>query len=130
VETAKKAAQILQDKGTSCTVINSRFVKPLDAQLILESTKNTRGIITLEEHVLAGGFGSSVLELLETNGVSKKVVRIGLNDEFVTHGNIEILREVYGLTSEKIVEKIEKEFILKETNKLRKIAINLMGRNK
>ena len=53
-----------------------------------------------------------------------------MNDEFVTHGNIEILREVYGLTSEKIVEKIEKEFILKETNKLRKIAINLMGRNK
>jgi len=130
VETAKKVAQMLQDKGTSCTVINTRFIKPLDGELILESIKNTKGIITLEEHVLAGGFGSSVLELLEINGVSKKVVRIGLNDEFVTHGNIDILREAYGLTPEKILEKIEKEFILKETNKFKKIAINLIGRSK
>jgi len=130
VETAQETAQILQEKGTSCTVINSRFIKPLDAQLILESIKNTKGIVTLEEHVLAGGFGSSVLELLESNDVSKKVLRIGLADDFVAHGNVDILREVYGLTSEKIIEKIGKEFNFKETNKLKKLAINIIGRSK
>lgn len=129
VPVAQEVASILlKEKGVSCTVINARFVKPLDEKTILAAQKKSRGIITLEEHCLLGGFGSAILELLQRHGISQKVLRIGLEDEFATHGNVEILREIYGLTSRKIVARIEKEFSLKD-NKIKKIAVNLIGRS-
>jgi len=130
VETAQKVAQMLNDKGTTCTVINARFIKPLDADTILSCVKNTKGVVTLEEHALAGGFGSAILELLAKEELYPKILRIGLEDNFATHGKVETLREVYGLTAEKILARIEKEFNLQETSKLKKIAVNLIGRKK
>lgn len=130
VKTAQEVAQMLNDKGLDCTVINARFIKPLDANTIIKASKNSRGIVTLEEHVLAGGFGSAVLELLANEGINQKILRIGLEDDFATHGKVNTLRDIYGLSPEKVLAKIEKEFLLKETSKLKKIAINLIGRNK
>lgn len=130
VKTAQDVAKLLNAKGVICTVINARFIKPLDSDTILEAVRNSSGVVTLEEHVLAGGFGSAVLELLANEGISQKVVRIGLEDSFATHGKVNILKDIYGLTPEKILARIEREFLSKEINRFKKIAINLIGRNK
>ena len=78
VDTAVKVAQLLANKGLSCTVVNARFIKPLDAETILDAIYNSNGVVTLEENVLAGGFGSAILELMANEGLRQKVLRIGL----------------------------------------------------
>jgi 1-deoxy-D-xylulose-5-phosphate synthase len=130
VDTAVKVAQLLANKGLSCTVVNARFIKPLDAETILDAIYNSNGVVTLEENVLAGGFGSAILELMANEGLRQKVLRIGLEDDFVTHGKVNILKEVYGLTPEKILLRIEEEFPSNEVHKLKKLAINLIGRSR
>jgi len=92
------AATQLKKEGVSATVVNSRFVKPLDQELIRSLAQKTRSLLTVEENVLAGGFGSALLEALEQNNSSGiKVKRIGIPDCFVEHGSPEILRKKYGL---------------------------------
>ncbi len=104
---------LLETEGISCTVINARFIKPLDEELILDAVQKHAGIITMEENVLAGGFGSAVLELLAARGITgKKVLNIGLPDSFVGHGQIERLKELLKLTPEKIVAQIMEHFCL------------------
>ncbi|MFZ5943404.1 MAG: 1-deoxy-D-xylulose-5-phosphate synthase [Bacillota bacterium] len=129
VETARQTADLLwEEKRLSCTVINARFIKPLDEETIIKTlSQKNQGIVTFEEHALAGGFGSCILELLEKHNIKKKVLRIGLEDEFAAHGKIDKLRDFYGLTPLKIKEKIHKEFNL-DADTLKKIAINLAGR--
>jgi 1-deoxy-D-xylulose-5-phosphate synthase len=84
-------------------VVNARFIKPLDEDLLLESAARTGRLVTVEENVLSGGFGAAVLELLERNGVRDvKVRRVGLPDEFVPHGKQELLRSLYHLDAEGI----------------------------
>lgn len=129
VSVALKAAEILGEKGIYCTVINPRFIKPLDEEGILKGVSNTKGIVTLEEHSLMGGFGSGILELLQKNNINKKVVRIGLEDSFSLHGKVDVLRENYGLTPQKVATRILNEFSLKE-NKVKKLAVNFIGRKK
>lgn len=106
VEPAKEAAQELQRRGIDVAVIDARFVKPLDEELILEWVQKTGHLITIEEHVLAGGFGSAVLELLQKVDLQVKVKRMGVPDRFVRHGKQEILREEVGLTVENIVQQV------------------------
>lgn len=107
VPEAIKAADILAAKGVNAAVINARFVKPLDADLILSYAAKTKSIVTIEEHVLAGGFGSAVLELLESAGLNDVIVkRIGIPDQFVEHGKQNILRANLGLTVEGIVDTV------------------------
>lgn len=130
VDCAVKVSRLLTQKGVACTVINARFIKPLDAETILEAVNNTNGVVTLEENVLNGGFGSAILELMAEEGLEQKVLRIGLEDSFSTHGNINTLREIYGLTPEKVLQRIEEEFSFKAVNKLNKLAINLIRRNR
>lgn len=105
VDEALKAAEILDEKGVSATVVNSRFVKPLDEALFVElAVKHTR-IVTVEENVRQGGFGSAVLECLhdaECTGFTLK--RIGLPDTFVEHGSPAALRSKYGLDADGIVK--------------------------
>jgi 1-deoxy-D-xylulose-5-phosphate synthase len=103
VPAAMKAAEMLKKEGISAAVINARFIKPLDGQLIIDIAKRTKKIITVEENVLAGGFGSAVLECLAGAGVKDVLVkRIGIDDEFVEHGAQKILREKYGLDEQGI----------------------------
>jgi 1-deoxy-D-xylulose-5-phosphate synthase len=97
------AAVRLRDDGIRPYVINARFLKPLDEELILTIAEKTKKIVTVEENVLAGGFGSAVLECLNKAGVSDVTVkRIGVDDEFVEHGSQSILRKKYGLDEEGI----------------------------
>jgi 1-deoxy-D-xylulose-5-phosphate synthase len=107
VQTAMEAAGILAEKGIEATVINSRFAKPLDANLITSIAQHVKQIVTIEENVLSGGFGSSVLALLEQSSIYHLKTRcIGIPDEFVEHGTQAILRAKYGLDSHGIVRQI------------------------
>ena len=103
VKPALDAQQILQERGISATVINSRFVKPLDSHLITTLAEKIKNIVTVEENVLHGGFGSAVLECLADAGMTQNhMVRLGIPDQFVEHGSQKTLRKAYGLDAQGI----------------------------
>ncbi|MBS3990169.1 MAG: 1-deoxy-D-xylulose-5-phosphate synthase, partial [Dethiobacter sp.] len=104
VEAALAAALQLAEKGLSVTVIDPVFIKPLDEELILAAVQDSRyGLVTVEEHVLAGGFGSALLEFLEQKKLTAiPVKRLGIPDCFVEHGARELLLSKLGLTSQQI----------------------------
>jgi 1-deoxy-D-xylulose-5-phosphate synthase len=105
VNMAVQAAKLLAESGISATVVNSRFVKPLDEELIISKAQRSKAVLTVEEHVLDGGFGSAILELFERRNIlDKPLKRIGVPDRFVEHGSQKKLRERYGLTAESIAE--------------------------
>jgi len=102
---AQEMAEKLAAEGVSAAVINPRFVKPLDREMIAQYAKKVKLLVTFEDHVLMGGFGSAVLEAVSELGLTTPVVRIGWPDNFVEHGKVEQLREKYGLTVEAALEK-------------------------
>ena len=94
----------LMEQGISATVVNCRFVKPIDADLIGSLARKIPRIITVEENVLQGGFGSAVLECLIDEGVTGfSLERIGIPDTFVEHGSQDFLRSKYGIDAPAIV---------------------------
>ncbi|OGQ93430.1 MAG: 1-deoxy-D-xylulose-5-phosphate synthase [Desulfobacula sp. RIFOXYA12_FULL_46_16] len=102
---AVKADQLLKEKNIRSTIINARFVKPLDADLIGNYAAKINKIITVEEHVLDGGFGSAVLEMLIDKGITGfSLKRIGIRDCFVEHGPSDVLRRDYEIDSTAIVK--------------------------
>lgn len=104
---AQEAAAILEREGISAAVVNARFAKPIDREMIVRLARKTGRLVTVEEHVLAGGFGSAVLEILEEEGISGvEVRRIGLPDRFIEHGAAGRLRELYGFTVDSLVRDI------------------------
>ena len=105
VEQAEQAAKELADEGISVAVVNARWAKPLDEEMITQLAQGTRRLVTIEDHVIAGGFGSAVLELLESRGLHDIDVRlIGCPDKPVEHGAPSILKELHGLSSSHIKE--------------------------
>jgi 1-deoxy-D-xylulose-5-phosphate synthase len=103
VHPAISAAKTLNNEGISARVINARFVKPLDVALLCDTAKSVRRIITVEENVLMGGFGSAVLEMLEEQGIHDVVVkRLGMRDEFAEHASQAELRKAYGIDEDMI----------------------------
>ncbi len=105
VAQAEQAAQELAAEGISVAVVNARWAKPLDEELITRLAKGTRRLVTVEDHVIAGGFGSAVLELLESRGLHDIDVRlIGCPDKAVEHGAPSILKELYGISSSHLKE--------------------------
>ncbi len=101
VETALRAGRRLQKNGINCTVVNARFVKPLDKELLLQLAASHQNIITIEENVIAGGFGAAVAEFLAAKGLRGVNLKIlGLPDRFITHGSTEVLLENCGLDTE------------------------------
>lgn len=90
---ALEAAEMLSGEGKEIAVVNCRFIKPLDENLILEWAQKTKKVLTLEENVLAGGFGSAVLELLMDRGYCGEAARLGVPDCFLEHGEPSILRK-------------------------------------
>lgn len=102
-ETAIEAKEKLEKLGHSVALINPRFIKPLDAYLILTYAKKCKVVCTMEDHVLANGFGASVMELLCDHEVTTPVKRIGWPDDFVDHGKEEQLREQHGLTADNAI---------------------------
>ena len=97
VTPAIQAAELLAADGIECSVINARFAKPLDSELILEAARRCKRVVTIEDHVLMGGFGSAVLEMLQDHGCRVPVLRLGIPDEFIQHGKREKLLELLGL---------------------------------
>src|SRR5439155_16820387 len=104
------AAEILSDRGLSPTVADARFAKPLDTELLTRLASEHELLVTVEESVLAGGFGSAALEYVEdtfTGGARRaRVVRVGLPDRYVTHGKPALLREEVGLTGQAVAERV------------------------
>ncbi|MBT4525304.1 MAG: 1-deoxy-D-xylulose-5-phosphate synthase [Deltaproteobacteria bacterium] len=104
VTEAVKANQILSEQGIFSTIINARFVKPLDSDLIIEYVKKIKKIIIVEDHVLDGGFGSAVIEILTDKGVTGFFLkRIGIKNRFVEHGPQDVLRKDYEIDYAAIV---------------------------
>jgi 1-deoxy-D-xylulose-5-phosphate synthase len=104
---ALHAVKRLEDAGIHATVINSRFLKPLDGDLICDWAKRTGKLLTIEENVLQGGFGSAVLELLQERGLfSVQMKRMGIPDVFVEHGSQSLLRSKYRIDEDGIFKEI------------------------
>lgn len=103
---AAKVRSILAEQGISCAHVNARFISPLDSACILQQAAATRLIVTLEDHVIAGGFGSAVMELLNEHAAATPVLRIGWPNQFIEHGSEAQLRSKYGLTPEAIANRI------------------------
>jgi 1-deoxy-D-xylulose-5-phosphate synthase len=95
---ARELAARLQRDGCSAAVINPRFIKPIDREMLAAYAKRVAAFVTFEDHVKMGGFGSAVVEALEEIGSSVPVVRIGWPDQFIEHGKVEQLRARYGVS--------------------------------
>jgi len=108
VQAALEARDLLTEKGIRAAVLNARFVKPLDEELICSFASESKRVLTVEENALQGGFGSAVLEVLAERGLKEVAVgRLGIPDVFVEHGSQEELRHRYGLDAEGIAQAAE-----------------------
>jgi 1-deoxy-D-xylulose-5-phosphate synthase len=106
VPMAGDVALKLEAEGISAAVINARFAKPIDREMLEFYARTVDVILTMEDHVLRGGFGSAVLEELSNAGLSTPVVRIGWPDQFIEHGKLDALRAKYGVTVEAALAKL------------------------
>ena len=107
---AMKAAERLAQEGISAAVVNARFAKPLDTELILKTAKNVRCLVTVEEGCKMGGFGSAVLETLSEAGLLLRTKVLGLPDWYIEQGPQDLLRERYGLTADGIYNSVKALF--------------------
>ena len=107
VAKALEAADILAEHGLSVTVADARFAKPIDVGLAAQLAAEHDLLVTVEEGVLAGGFGSAVWERLSDAGLAPRILRVGLPDRYVTHGSPKLLHEEIGFTGARIAERIE-----------------------
>ena len=105
VKTAVLVREELEKRGIKVAVMNSRFVKPLDEQAILDAASKYSRIITLEENVYSGGFGERVRRFMSEHGYAGKVCCVALPDEYVEHGNVDILKHEVGIDKDSIIAK-------------------------
>ena len=103
---AEQVREDLKAAGYQCSLINARFVKPLDTEMIRKISGNHRILVTIEENVLTGGFGEQVEDFVMREGIPLKVCTIGISDDYVEHGNVDVLRKEVGLDRESIVKKV------------------------
>ena len=108
IPTAEKAAAILAGRGLSAGVVNARFVRPLDEELLRTHCAGARVIATIENGVAEGGFGSAVTEWLTQNNFGGRVLRFGWPNRFVPHGSMKDLTERFGLGASAIAASIAK----------------------
>src|SRR6185437_13175636 len=103
---ALAAAEALSGQDISVTVVDARFAKPIDAGLMAQLAAEHDLLVTVEEGVLAGGFGSAVWETLNETGTTPRILRVGLPDRYVTHGKPALLHEEIGFTPQRIAERV------------------------
>ena len=101
------AAFDLERQGISCAVVNGRFIKPMDREVLVNLAGFTKRVLTIEENTVAGGFGSGVMEVLSEEGIQVPVVRMGVPDRFLPHGSQKALREACGLDKDGIEKKVK-----------------------
>ncbi len=129
VSPSLEAAKRLADDGVQATVVNARFVKPLDKELLHRVAKKTNRVVTVEEHALMCGFGSAVLESLDAAGITGvKSLRIGLPDAYIEHGTQSLLRKKYGLDADGIYASV-REFVLRSRLKAVAPVLNLKAKD-
>ena len=108
---ARQTALELAREGYDTAIINPRFTKPLDASTTEYFARSADLVVTFEDHVLPGGYGSSVVELLNEKRIPTSVSRIGWPDQFIEHASsVDYLREKYGLTAKRAVEAVKNHF--------------------
>lgn len=111
VKTAQQVRTALKELGYACTLINMRFVKPIDEELLRQVAKEHKLVVTMEENVACGGFGEHVMDYLNRIGSQVRVLPIALPDDYVEHGNVELLRKEVGIDPETIEKKILASYI-------------------
>lgn len=112
VSTAEHIREKLKSTGQPCTLVNGRFVKPIDTDIIdyLAGTHHT--IVTLEENILRGGYGERVTDYVHKHYPDIKVVNIALPDAYVEHGNVSLLRNELGIDSDSILARLKREGVV------------------
>lgn len=111
VKTAEQVRTQLKDRGYSCSLINARFVKPIDETMIAEMSKSHALLVTLEENVASGGYGERVREYSDRTRLPAKILNIALPDEYVEHGNVELLKREVAVDSDSIIKRIIAEYV-------------------
>ena len=111
VKTAHEVRLYLKKLGYPCSLVNARFVKPIDEDLLRELEQEHRLIVTLEENVRCGGFGEHVLDYLHEIGSRARIIQVALPDDYIEHGNVEILKKEAGIDAESIEKRILAEYI-------------------
>lgn len=114
VSTAEHIRNKLKDMGHSCTLVNGRFIKPIDTEIIDKLANTHRYFVTLEENILRGGYGERVTDYVQKNYPQIQVVNISLPDAYVEHGNVSVLRSDLGIDSDSILKKLKSRFLDKE----------------
>ena len=109
VSTAEHIREKLKKTGRACTLVNGRFIKPVDTDMLDRLAEKHRYIVTLEENVLRGGFGEQVLYYMEERHPGVRVICITLPDAYVEHGDVTLLRSVLGIDSDSIIRKLARE---------------------
>ena len=107
VKTGLQVYEKLKAEGYNCSLCNARFVKPIDTNMVDLASKY-KVIVTLEENVLSGGFGEKVCDYMKDNNYTNTLIKVGIPDEYVEHGNVEQLRKDIHIDAESIIEKIKK----------------------
>lgn len=109
VKTAEEVREKLHELGLRCSVVNARFVKPIDKRAVEWAAKNHKLVLTLEENVASGGFGEKVRDFMDSLENAGKLEIVAIPDEYVEHGNVDILKQEIGIDTESIVNRIRKE---------------------
>ncbi len=107
METAEQVREALKEKGYQCSLVNSRFVKPLDTKILDEMSKNHKLFVTIEESLISGGFGATVTQYVAEQKLGSYVLINGISDIYVEHGNVKELRKAIQLDVDSILEKAE-----------------------
>ena len=111
VKVALEVRQQLKETGYSCSLINARFVKPIDEEAVKEACRDHKLLVTMEENVASGGFGEKVRAYVDSLNTQTKVLSIAIPDEYVEHGNVELLKQEVGIDADSIVKKVVTEYI-------------------
>ena len=110
-ELAESVRRSLKATGYNCSLINARFVKPLDEKLLEELAKDHELFVTIEENVITGGFGEQVMDYVSRAALDVQVRNIGISDEYVEHGNVEVLRKEVGLDRDTIAKQAVSDYL-------------------
>lgn len=111
VKVALEVREQLKDRGYSCSLVNARFVKPIDEEAVRDACREHKLIVTMEENVLSGGYGEKVRDYVDAIGVTTRVLNIAIPDEYVEHGNVDLLKQEIGIDADSIVKKVMTQYI-------------------
>ena len=116
-ETAAKVREKIKETGYNCSLVNARFVKPIDEEMILELAKDHRLLVTIEENVRCGGFGEKVMEFVERRALDVEVLILALPDDYIEHGSVDVLRREVMMDAESLKTRIVTAYIAEETRR-------------